>query len=216
MPSLFVGGVRDREITSDDEREFVRIRNFYFGVDDLKWKKVVSSFCDRTLYLAERAYGAHVKHVPDYLQGDFASDVLFGHVRCAQKFKAKSSFYTNLYRMALNKMLNLLKKEKTHRKRELPNEYLEFMEGFDVNEVDGVSTPLEELLAKEERQIFDAHFPASLSKLSETQKKVINLRFDGLDLNEIARVTGIERGTVGSAYFYGMNALVGMLSCVRR
>ena len=137
-----------------------------------------------------------------------------------RSFKGESSFYTWLYRIVYNMAIDLRRKYKRR-----GGEHLEFDEMVSVKAVsdapdkgvgssfDGTSSriegPHEALHWKEAGSTIQA----ALSELSEEHRAVIVLReVDGLNYDDIARVTGSPRGTIMSRLHYARKALQKALS----
>lgn len=113
-----------------------------------------------------------------------------------KNFEGRSGFYTWLYRIIFNMAIDF--------KRRSRHGFVEFEDSEKsgmqpLNEAPGVSDPHEVLLARERAEIFDM----ALSKLSEEHRAVLVLReLDGLSYEEIAKITGISKGTVMSRLHY--------------
>ena len=110
-------------------------------------------------------------------------------------FQAESSFSTWLYRLASNVCIDLLRKQK--RRRGLDGVSLDEEQGTAaaLQVPDSRFTPEGELERKQLRQAVQR----GLEKLSQEHRQALILReLEGLSYGEIARVLGVEEGTVKS------------------
>jgi RNA polymerase sigma-70 factor (ECF subfamily) len=130
--------------------------------------------------------------------------------RSIGSFKSDSGFYTWLYRIAMNRAINFLRRTR-HKHR------------FDVSldEQDSESGQKREfmdthLASDVERQMLNSELEKklneSLMKLSEEHRAVVNL-FDiqGLSHGEIGKIMGCSEGTVRSRLFYAHKQLQKLL-----
>ena len=110
-------------------------------------------------------------------------------------FQAESSFSTWLYRLASNVCIDFLRKQK--RRRGLDGVSLDEEQGTAaaLQVPDSRFTPEGELERKQLRQAVQR----GLEKLSQEHRQALILReMEGLSYGEIARVLGVEEGTVKS------------------
>ena len=110
-------------------------------------------------------------------------------------FQAESSFSTWLYRLASNVCIDFLRKQK--RRRGLAGVSLDEEQGTAaaLQVPDSRFTPEGELERKQLRQAVQR----GLEKLSQEHRQALILReLEGLSYGEIARVLGVEEGTVKS------------------
>ena len=110
-------------------------------------------------------------------------------------FQAESSFSTWLYRLASNVCIDFLRKQK--RRRGLDGVSLDEEQGTAaaLQVPDSRFTPEGELERKQLRQAVQR----GLEKLSQEHRQALILReLEGLSYGEIARVLGVEEGTVKS------------------
>ena len=110
-------------------------------------------------------------------------------------FQAESSFSTWLYRLASNVCIDFLRKQK--RRRGLDGVSLDEEQGTAaaLQVPDSRFTPEGELERKQLRQAVQR----GLDKLSQEHRQALILReLEGLSYGEIARVLGVEEGTVKS------------------
>jgi RNA polymerase sigma-70 factor (ECF subfamily) len=120
------------------------------------------------------------------------------------KFKGNSSFYTWVYRIAINRTINFLKKRKKKQALSLDN-----VEG-------GIERdPAYVELSSRESQVRDVgigelqeKLNEALLTLSEKHRAVVVLHdIQGIPHNEIARMLGVSEGTLRSRLFYARQQL---------
>ena len=126
-----------------------------------------------------------------------------------KSFRLESSFYTWLYRIAMNLAIDFTRK----RKRQGTTSFDEAVASRDqdggISEVHHGDSPSKKLERKQVyKQIMDA-----LEKLPADQKQVILLReLEGLSYREISEVMDIPEGTVMSRLFYARKKLQKLLA----
>lgn len=135
---------------------------------------------------------------------DLTQDSFIKAYKNLDRFRLESSFYTWLYRIAMNVAIDHIRKMKKR-------QHEAFDEGIAARDVDGAiaaahdaSSPTRALDRKElSGQIFDA-----LDTLSPDHRQVVLLReVEGLSYAEIAETMGIAEGTVMSRLFYARRKL---------
>jgi RNA polymerase sigma-70 factor (ECF subfamily) len=135
---------------------------------------------------------------------DLTQDAFIKAYKNLDRFRLESSYYTWLYRIAMNVAIDHIRKMKK-RKHEA------FDEGIAARDGDGAiaaahdrGNPDKALGRKQlSAQIFDA-----LDKLSPDHRQVIVLReIEGLSYKEIAETMEIAEGTVMSRLFYARRKL---------
>jgi RNA polymerase sigma-70 factor (ECF subfamily) len=121
-------------------------------------------------------------------------------------FKGESAFYTWLYRIAYNLVIDLKRKVT---RRGGPASQFEESTTFDANAVIGtvagqVEGPHQTLFRKQQQDLLHS----ALSSLSDEHRATIVLReMDGFSYEEIADTTGVSVGTVMSRLFYARKKL---------
>ncbi len=114
-----------------------------------------------------------------------------------ESFRGQSSFYTWLYRISYNMAIDF--KRKIARRGGDGVELEEVDKAKHFGSVPSVEIPSDSLTRKEQ----GASISKALAELSEEHKTVIVLReVDGLSYDEIARITGVSKGTVMSRLHY--------------
>ena len=140
---------------------------------------------------------------------DLTQETFIKAYRALNSFKGDSSFYTWIYRIAVNKTINFLKTRKNRVHMSLND--LDFNAENDPDLVALVSdkTPRRDLnLAELQEKLNEA-----MQKLSEVHRMVVTLHdVQGLSHDEIAKIIGCNTGTVRSRLFYARQQLQGTLA----
>ena len=135
---------------------------------------------------------------------DLVQEVFIKAYAALEKFQGKSSFYTWVYRIAVNRSINFLKKRKKRM-------------ALSLNEVDhGVER--DELyieMSSKKSPFRDAHLSEmqikineSLQTLSEKHRAVVVMHdIQGMPHDQIAKIIGVSSGTVRSRLFYARQRL---------
>jgi len=140
---------------------------------------------------------------------DLAQESFIKAFQALKSFKGGSSFYTWLYRIAVNKTINFLKQRKSRVHMSLND--LDFNAEHDPDLVAFVSdkTPRREAGLTELQEKLNA----AMLKLSEPHRLVVVLHdVQGLSHDEIAKIMDCNIGTVRSRLFYARQQLQGYLS----
>jgi len=140
---------------------------------------------------------------------DLAQETFIKGFQALKSFKGDSSFYTWVYRIAVNKTINFVKqrKNKTH----LSLNDLDFNAEHDPDLVALVSdkTPRREAGLAE----LQGKLNGAMQKLSPAHRLVVTLHdIQGLPHEEIARIMDCNVGTVRSRLFYARQQLQAHLS----
>jgi RNA polymerase sigma-70 factor (ECF subfamily) len=140
---------------------------------------------------------------------DLAQDSFIKAYQALKSFKGGSSFYTWLYRIAVNKTINFLKQRKNRNHMSLND--LDFNAEHDPDLVALISdnTPRRAAGLSELQEKLNA----ALLKLSEHHRLVVVLHdVQGQSHEEIAKVMDCNIGTVRSRLFYARQQLQGFLA----
>lgn len=140
---------------------------------------------------------------------DLAQESFIKAFQALKTFKGGSSFYTWLYRIAVNKTINFLKQRKNRNHMSLND--LDFNAEHDPDLVALISdkTPRRAADLTELQEKLNA----AMLKLSEPHRLVVVLHdVQGLSHDEIAKVMDCNIGTVRSRLFYARQQLQGFLS----
>src|SRR5258706_9510443 len=138
-----------------------------------------------------------------------AQETFIKGFQALKSFKGDSSFYTWVYRIAVNKTTNFLKQRKN--KAHLSRDDLNFNAEHDPDLIALISdkTPRRDInLAELQQKLNEA-----MQKLSEPHRLVVALHdVQGLSHEEIAKIMDCNIGTVRSRLFYARQQLQGYLS----
>ena len=140
---------------------------------------------------------------------DLAQEAFIKAFHALKSFKGGSSFYTWIYRIAVNKTINFLKQRKN--KAQISLDDLDFNAEHDPDFVALISdkTPRREVNLSELQEKLNV----AMQKLSEPHRLVVTLHdVQGLSHEEIAKIMGCNIGTVRSRLFYARQQLQAYLS----
>jgi RNA polymerase sigma-70 factor (ECF subfamily) len=140
---------------------------------------------------------------------DLAQESFVKAYQALKSFKGGSSFYTWLYRIAVNKTINFLKQRKNRQHMSLND--LDFNAEHDPDLVALISdkTPRREVGLTELQEKLNA----ALLKLSESHRMAVVLHdVQGLSHEEIAKIMHCNIGTVRSRLFYARQQLQALLA----
>ena len=140
---------------------------------------------------------------------DLAQEAFIKAFQALRSFKGGSSFYTWVYRIAVNKTINFLKQRKQRTLMSLDD--LDFNAEHDPDLVALISdkTPRREAGLAELQEKLNA----AMQKLSEPHRLVVTLHdVQGLSHEEIAEIMDCNVGTVRSRLFYARQQLQAYLS----
>jgi RNA polymerase sigma-70 factor (ECF subfamily) len=140
---------------------------------------------------------------------DLTQETFIKGYRALKTFKGDSSFYTWIYRIAVNKTINFLKQRKNRVQMSLND--IDFNAEHDPDLVALISekTPRRALNLTELQEKLNA----ALLKLSESHRLVVTLHdVQGLSHEEIGKIMNCNVGTVRSRLFYARQQLQATLS----
>jgi RNA polymerase sigma factor (sigma-70 family) len=140
---------------------------------------------------------------------DLAQDTFIKAFQALKSFKGDSSFYTWVYRIAVNKTINFLKQRKNRHHMSLND--LDFSAENDPDLVALIShkTPRRDLNLTELQEKLNA----AMLKLSPVHRLVVTLHdVQGLAHEEIGKIMDCNVGTVRSRLFYARQQLQAYLS----
>src|SRR5438270_183878 len=170
----------------------------------------LAAYDDLVRRYQERIY-ATVYHMTSNHEdaNDLAQEAFIKAFQALKSFKGGSSFYTWVYRIAVNKTINFLKQRKN--KAQMSLDDLDFNAEHDPDLVALISdkTPRREAnLAELQEKLNEA-----MQKLSEPHRLVVTLHdVQGLSHEEIAKIMDCNIGTVRSRLFYARQQLQAYLS----
>ncbi len=140
---------------------------------------------------------------------DLAQEAFIKAYRALKSFKGDSSFFTWVYRIAINKTINFLKQRKNRILMSLND--IDFNAEHDPDLVALVSekNPRRDLNLAELQEKLNA----ALQKLSDVHRLVVTLHdVQGLSHDEISKIMDCNTGTVRSRLFYARQQMQAYLS----
>jgi RNA polymerase sigma factor (sigma-70 family) len=170
----------------------------------------LSAYDDLIRRYQERIYGT-IYHMTSNHEdaNDLAQETFIKAFQALKSFKGGSSFYTWLYRIAVNKTINFLKQRKNRTGMSLND--LDFNAENDPDMVALIShkTPRREAgLSELQEKLNEA-----MGRLSEVHRLVVTLHdVQGVPHEEIAQIMDCNIGTVRSRLFYARQQLQGYLA----
>jgi RNA polymerase sigma factor (sigma-70 family) len=140
---------------------------------------------------------------------DLAQEAFIKAFRALRSFKGDSSFFTWVYRIAINKTINFLKQRKKRPQMSLNDLDLNAEHDPDLVALISDKTPRRDLNLTELQERLNA----AMLKLSEVHRLVVTLHdVQGLSHDEISRIMDCNTGTVRSRLFYARQQLQAYLS----
>ena len=153
----------------------------------------------------ERIYGTLYHMTSNHEDAnDLAQESFIKAYQALPRFKGESSFFTWIYRIAVNKTINFLKQRS--KRTQISLDDLDYRAEHDPDLVALISdkTPRRDASLAELQEKLNVAF----QKLSETHRLVVTLHdVQGLSHDEIARITDCNTGTVRSRLFYARQQL---------
>jgi RNA polymerase sigma factor RpoE len=140
---------------------------------------------------------------------DLAQEAFIKAFQALRSFKGGSSFYTWVYRIAVNKTINFLKQRKNRTQMSLDDLDFNAEHNPDLVALISDKTPRREVALAELQEKLNA----AMQKLSEPHRLVVALHdVQGLSHEEIAEIMDCNVGTVRSRLFYARQQLQAYLS----
>lgn len=140
---------------------------------------------------------------------DLTQETFIKGYRALKGFKGDSSFYTWIYRIAVNKTINFLKTRKNKVQMSLNDVDYQAEHDPDLVALVSEKTPRRDLNLAELQEKLNA----GMQKLSEHHRMVVTLHdIQGLSHEEIGKIMNCNVGTVRSRLFYARQQLQGFLS----
>jgi RNA polymerase sigma-70 factor (ECF subfamily) len=140
---------------------------------------------------------------------DLAQEAFIKAYQALKSFKGGSSFYTWVYRIAVNKTINFLKQRKNKAQMSLDDLDFNVEHNPDLVALISDKTPRREVNLAELQEKLNI----AMQKLSEPHRLVVTLHdVQGLSHEEIAKIMECNIGTVRSRLFYARQQLQAYLS----
>ena len=135
---------------------------------------------------------------------DLTQEIFIKAFEALPRFKGRSSFYTWLYRIGINKTINYRKKR--NRNRPLSIDALDQDITYDevYAELDSKDSPLRHIGLNE----LQVKLNEAMQKLSLKHRTVVVMHdIEGIPHDEIAKIVGVSVGTIRSRLFYARRQL---------
>jgi len=170
----------------------------------------LAAYDDLVRRYQERIY-ATVYHMTSNHEdaNDLAQEAFIKAFQALKSFKGGSSFYTWVYRIAVNKTINFLKQRRNKAQMSLDDLDVNAEHDPDLVALISDKTPRREVNLAELQEKLNA----ALQRLSEPHRLVVVLHdVQGLSHEEIAKIMDCNIGTVRSRLFYARQQLQAYLS----
>ena len=140
---------------------------------------------------------------------DLAQETFIKAFKALPSFKGDSSFFTWVYRIAVNKTINFLKQRKNRTGMSLNDVDFNAEHDPDLVALICERTPRRDIALAELQEKLNT----AMMKLSETHRMVVTLHdIQGLSHEEIGQIMGCNTGTVRSRLFYARQQMQAHLS----
>ena len=183
--------VKKKTSTGAPDEDAATVRTFQAGVQGV--------FDELVLKHKDKVFNLCYWFLGDYEEAnDIAQETFVKAYRSLDKFRFESTFFTWLYRIAVNTCKNRLKSSEYRQKKEMV--WLDnpgrSKNGNTIRDIqDESKSPIVELERKERLM----SIKKAINSLPTDQKIVVALRdIDGLSYEEVASITGFNLGTVKS------------------
>src|SRR5580700_5252699 len=200
VPASAPGSERDIDLRHEDDEALVRRAQ----TDD------TSAFDILVERYKERLY-ATVYHMTSNHEdaNDLVQDTFIKAYKSLRSFRGQSSFYTWVYRIAVNRTINFIKRRKNRNQFSLDDVDSSIQNDPDLVEMMSHVTPRREVGLTELHEKLNE----ALQKLSEPHRAVVTMHdVQGMTHADIAQVMKCSEGTVRSRLFYARQQLQALLS----
>jgi RNA polymerase sigma-70 factor (ECF subfamily) len=155
------------------------------------------AYTQLVLRYKEKIYWIVRRMIPDHDDADdITQNVFIKAYQSLWSFKGDSSFYTWIYRIAINLSLNEIRRKKIRKTFSIDEEIHQISSTDDL--------PLEKL----EREELTQRIREAIERLPEKQKKVFLLRYyEELPYDEIARILHTSIGGLKANYFHAVKKI---------
>lgn len=190
----------DAKTTSEDkgeldDRQLVKKAT---GGDQAAYNSLVERYQGKIYALAYNMTGNNAD------AEDLVQEIFLKAYRYLPRFKQKSSFYTWLYRIAVNHTINFLKKRDRRTFYSLDDVDNNIEKDPDYMELSSRSGPFRDTSLSE----LQKNLNAAIQKLSDKHRAVVVLHdIQGVPHEEIAKMLNCSHGTVRSRLFYARQQL---------
>lgn len=169
--------------------ELTLIRKFKEG-DEQAFNQLVLRYQEKIYWIVRRM-------LPDHADADdITQNVFIKAYHSLRSFKGDSSFYTWIYRIAINLSLNEIRRKKLRRTFSLDEET--------VHGTADEENPLQKLESDERKKMIQQ----AIDALPEKQKKVFVLRYyDELPYEEISKILHTSVGGLKANYFHAVKKI---------
>src|SRR5438874_6346309 len=170
----------------------------------------LAAFDDLVRRYQERIY-ATIYHMTSNHEDahDLAQESFIKAYQALKSFKGDSSFFTWVYRIAVNKTINFLKQRKNKTHMSLNDLDFNAEHDPDLVALGSDNTPRRDVNLIELQEKLNG----AMQKLSEIHRLAVTLSdVQGLSLDEISKIMGCNTGTVRSRLFYARQQLQAYLS----
>lgn len=189
-------------VREDDRQQDAEMLEAVIGGDATAYRGLVEKYQGRVYSMV---YGM-VRNRED--ARDITQEAFVKAYQSLDSFRVESSFYTWLYKIAMNRAIDFLRKRRRRSAGEYDDQTATKSDGV-IPDVYHADSPRKVV---ERKQLYSAIMDA-LQKLPEEQRQVVLLReLEGLSYKEIAEVMGLAEGTVMSRLFYARKKLQQLLA----
>jgi RNA polymerase sigma factor (sigma-70 family) len=172
-----------------DRSDLELVRLFQNG-DESAFNQLVLRYQERIYWVARRFVSDHEA------ADDIAQDVFVKAYESLRSFRAESSLYTWLYRIAVNIALNALRRQKV-------KEFFRIDELFEAEDT-GTEAPDEAVEREEDRALIEQ----AIARLPNKQRSVFVLRFyEEMPYEEIAKILKTSVGGLKANYFHAVRKI---------
>ena len=172
-----------------DRSDLELVRLFQNG-DESAFNQLVLRYQERIYWVARRFVNDHEA------ADDVTQDVFVKAYESLRDFRAESSFYTWLYRIAVNIALNALRRRKV-------KEFFRIDELFEIEDP-GTQAPDEAVERDEDRALIEQ----AIALLPNKQRSVFLLRFyEEMPYEEIAKILKTSVGGLKANYFHAVRKI---------
>jgi RNA polymerase sigma factor (sigma-70 family) len=202
VPAPAVAPALEREIDLQHEDDETLVRRTQNG-DASAFDILVGRYKER-LYATVYHMTANHEDANDLVQ-----DTFIKAFKSLRSFRGQSSFYTWVYRIAVNRTINFIKRRKNRNQFSLDDVDSSIQNDPDLVELMSHVTPRREAGLTELHEKLNE----ALQQLSEPHRAVVTMHdIQGMTHADIAQVMKCSEGTVRSRLFYARQQLQGLLS----